>query len=190
MEFTVNLKSWNDADWKRWLGHLSGKPGIRHLEVGSYEGNSAIWMLENILTDPTARITCVDTFKGGEGLPESSENALLDRFLKNTEPWTEKIVVLEGESSSQLRDIRLEYQFDSAYIDGSHVAANVLTDCVLVWMLLKPGAILILDDYEWPIDPNPDNRPKPAINAFLSVFAGQYQLIDKSYQVVLKKGTP
>lgn len=32
------------------------------LEIGSYEGRSAVWFLENILTHPTARIVCVDLF--------------------------------------------------------------------------------------------------------------------------------
>ena len=37
--------------------------------------------------------------------------------------------------------------FDLIYIDASHYAPDVLSDAVLAFKLLKPGGILIFDDY-------------------------------------------
>ena len=36
--------------WEKILAPLKGKQGIHYLEIGVFEGRSAIWMLENILT--------------------------------------------------------------------------------------------------------------------------------------------
>jgi hypothetical protein len=57
--FSQDWTSENTSMWNQMLGALKGKPNIRALEVGSFEGRSALWFLENILTDPTSSITCV-----------------------------------------------------------------------------------------------------------------------------------
>jgi hypothetical protein len=43
---TRNIESWRDM-----LYSLAGKPNILALEVGTFEGRSAVWLLENILTE-------------------------------------------------------------------------------------------------------------------------------------------
>jgi predicted O-methyltransferase YrrM len=59
---TERWKTWEGGREKlfeRLLAPYRGQPA-KFLEIGSYEGASAIWMLKNILTHPDARITCVD----------------------------------------------------------------------------------------------------------------------------------
>ena len=51
-------------EWTETLAEYKAKPNVSFLEIGSFEGRSAIWLLENILTDPTAHLTCVDTWHG------------------------------------------------------------------------------------------------------------------------------
>ena len=77
--------------------------------------------------------------------------------------------------------------FDFAYIDASHEAADVLADAVLTWPLLKPGGLLGFDDYEWHLNPDPEQRPGPGIDAFLSALRGRYDLVHKGYQVWIRK---
>ena len=36
---------------------------------------------------------------------------------------------------------------DLIYIDGSHLAKDVLSDAILSWKLLKPSGVMIFDDY-------------------------------------------
>ena len=50
--------------WEKMLRPFKGKPDIHYLEVGVYEGRSAIWMLENILTHPSSTLTGIDIFPG------------------------------------------------------------------------------------------------------------------------------
>ncbi len=55
--------------WEEHLAPFKGKTGVAALEVGSYEGRSAVWLLENILTAPDALITCVDPLWGAGDEP-------------------------------------------------------------------------------------------------------------------------
>jgi hypothetical protein len=62
--FSTDWVSFHVDLWRRTFGHLAGRPGMAILEVGCFEGRATVWMLKTLLTDPSARITCVDTFAG------------------------------------------------------------------------------------------------------------------------------
>jgi hypothetical protein len=85
-----------------------------------------------------------------------------------------------------LRSLPLDH-YDFAYIDGSHIAPDVLEDAVLAFRLLKPGARMILDDYQWNLHEDETLRPKLAIDAFLSVFRRRCEVLHGSYQVIVRK---
>jgi cephalosporin hydroxylase len=65
-------------------------------------------------------------------------------------------------------------RYDFIYIDGSHLAKDVLTDAVLAWQILEPGGYLAFDDYTWTEKPrqeaNPLDNPRLAIDAFYTIF--------------------
>jgi hypothetical protein len=79
---------------------------------------------------------------------------------------------------------------DVVYVDADHNAHSALMDGALSWKLLKPGGILIFDDYEWS---NKDSLhpwkipPKPGIDAFLTCWAPQLELLHKGWQVIVQK---
>jgi len=50
--------------WEKYLSVYKGKEDLSFLEIGSFEGRSAVWLLETILTDDTAKLTCIDPFHG------------------------------------------------------------------------------------------------------------------------------
>lgn len=78
--------------------------------------------------------------------------------------------------------------FDFVYVDGLHIAKDVLADAVLAWDKLKKNGILIFDDYEWKKYPQTSNlHPKMAIDAFLKIYKDEFELIGKNYQICLKK---
>jgi predicted O-methyltransferase YrrM len=107
------------CEWENHLKELKGKPNIHALEIGSYEGLSAIWQLESILTDPTSTITCIDIF---------DDKVIEDRFDRNIEATgvANKVKKLKGSSEIMLRRLNLE-QYDYVYIDGSHMPKWVLS---------------------------------------------------------------
>ena len=175
--------------WRQWQQHLAPFIGkeCRGLEIGSWEGRSAIWFLDNVLTHPAARMVCADTWRAGsDGLPAFEGDTLLDRFTANLGPERmAKVQVLRGASADTLSTLRAaKAQFDWFYIDGSHRCADVLRDSVACWDMATPGAVIMWDDYGWAV--NPTDRPGPAIDAFLGCFAGRYEVLQKAYQVMVK----
>lgn len=165
--------------WTRLLANFAGRPGIEVLEIGSFEGRSAIWLLENILTHPTARITCIDPFR----LPWKEM-----RFNYNMRASGKgaQLTKRKGASQDVLHELR-GGAYDIIYIDGSHRAGDVMLDTLLCWRLLKPEGVLIFDDYPLQREKPVSRRPGLAIDVFLELFAGQYELLHKEYQVAVRK---
>jgi len=60
--FTTDYVTVNTERWAALLAPYRGRPDARFLEIGSYEGRSAVWFLEHILTGPGATLTCIDLF--------------------------------------------------------------------------------------------------------------------------------
>jgi predicted O-methyltransferase YrrM len=180
-EFTTDWVSREVNLWTEQLKHLKEKPNIHALEIGSFEGRSAIWFLENILIHPTSSITCVDIF--------DEQYAYEEKFDRNIEAsgFAKKARKIKGASHKVLRELEWN-SYDFIYVDGSHVAKDVLLDAVLSWDLLKVGGTIIFDDYQWEVDRYPPwRRPKIAIDAFMQVFQPYIQVLHKNYQVVLRK---
>ncbi len=196
-QFVADWFSVHIPSWERHFAVFAGKPNIHALEIGSWEGRSACWLLQNILTDPSSRITCVDAFPTqNEYLDEISKRfchlpadfCVEECFDANIEAvgGAKKTSKRKGESCRVLRTLPFD-SFDLIYIDGSHMASNVLTDAVLSWDLLHVHGLLVFDDYNWSIDRNPIHAPRAAIDAFLSVFAEQYAVLEHGAQVILRK---
>jgi predicted O-methyltransferase YrrM len=165
--------------WTSVLGHLTGRQNVFFLEIGSYEGRSAVWLLGNILTHETARIDCVDPFY---------DPAYTARFHHNikTALGQTKVRAITGKSQDVLRRLSADH-YDAIYVDGSHAASDVLEDAVLAFRLLKHGGVMIFDDYGWNLHLDPLWVPKMAIDAFLAVYQNQYELLAKAYQVCIRK---
>ena len=165
------------------------------LEVGSFEGRSACWMLEHLLGHPDSRLYCVDTFEGSEEFAPELREGLLERFTHNVRQTGrgEKVQALVGRSDDVLVGLIGEgVRADLAYVDGSHRAAEVLTDAVLCWKLLKPGGVMVFDDHLWRCRLGPDDlllHPKLAVDGFVNAFFDRVDLLDLpgNAQVAVRK---
>ncbi len=176
--FTADYVSPRTQLWMKYAEGFKGKENVTLLEIGSFEGRSCIWFLENILTHPTSSITCVDVFSG-------NWEYLFDHNIRIS-GLRDKVKKMKGTSGSVLPNLR-EDSFDIIYVDGSHEAANVLMDAVAGWLLLKPGGIMIFDDYEWEPEKPPERRPKIAVDLFLKVVRNRMGVLHKGYQVIICK---
>jgi hypothetical protein len=76
MVFTVDWFTGYINGWKS-LFDITGYPH-NVLEIGSFEGRSACWILEN--TD--ANVTCVDTWEGSDEHSDDHKIGLFGRFQK------------------------------------------------------------------------------------------------------------
>ena len=193
--FIYDYFSQNIGQWSKDLARFTAQPNLAFLEIGSFEGRSACWLLQNILTDDSSRMTCIDIFD-----QERSQGAFdttgLDSNLMSTEDRfdyniqqtgaSHRVEKLKGNSHELLRSLPRSH-YDFIYVDASHIAKDVLEDGVLAWPLLKTAGLLTFDDYEWRDEPDPLRCPKIAIDAFLQVYDGHYRIVHKSYQVTLEK---
>lgn len=167
-------------------GHVGAAPAI--LEIGSFEGASTVWMLENAFGDGSAgRMCCIDTWQGGEEHDHSAMPLVEARFDHNVALARRRFAPgvrfekLKGTSQAELAALLARDRagsFDLAYIDGSHQAPDVLGDLVMCFPLLKVGGVFACDDYHWREHPDPLHQPKMGIDAFCAVFAHKLRMLD------------
>jgi predicted O-methyltransferase YrrM len=186
--FTMKTPAWRD----HVIPHFQRKDGSpvhclpRWLEVGSYEGKSALWTLENVLAGKGS-VTCIDFFDDDLSYISLWATAGYEkRFDENTAKEREEgtIVKLKGDTRNLLPDlIRQESRFHGAYIDGAHEEEMVWHDLTLTWSMLYPGAILVCDDYGF------KDRPgaKMAIDRFLNVPRISAKVLFTDFQIIMQK---
>jgi predicted O-methyltransferase YrrM len=164
------------------------------IEIGSFEGASAVWMLENLMRHRESRLYCLDTFAGGIEHSSKEVEGLEQRFNHNigVSGKGAQVEVLKGRSVEGLVKLLTRGTMaDFIYIDGSHMAADVMADAVLSWELLRPGGLMVFDDYLWPVfQDQPLKNPKFAIDAFVNCHLDQIRFIasrQRSQFCLLKK---
>lgn len=196
-QYTKDWFNWAPEVWQQLIPHLPERTedGRNFLEIGSFEGRSAVWIAENMMQKGDT-LTCIDTWEGGEEHSEEDMDTVYGRFTHNMQLLQTKqavgLSVCMGTSTQELAHWLMEepdqYQhFDFIYIDGSHVAKDVLTDACMAWPLLKPKGMMVFDDYMWGNPRDILHRPKPAIDAFCNLFAEEAEIIHVGYQLVVRK---
>jgi hypothetical protein len=132
------------------------------LEVGSYEGESALAWARAIASCCLAggSVTCVDPWEpylGGESgehyrkMDEDlASGEVFKRFLRNIQaaPPTVEIVAWRGSLRAALEAARLLERFSVVYLDGSHSFDRVREDIALAKGLVRVGGMLCGDDLE------------------------------------------
>ena len=190
-KFTHDWFSGNIAVWSVLLDKLKGKENLNFLEIGSYEGRATSWLLDNILTHPSSKIACIDTFEGGYEHKELNVDFtnVLEVFKNNILYKKEQVNILQGKSFDQLLHLQQkQLEYDFIYVDGSHEAKHVLQDAILSFELLKVGGIMIFDDYLWgDFTNNPSMTPKIAIECFAKSYEKQIDILHAQYQVAILK---
>ena len=136
--FSSNIPKWEEV-FKKF-----DRESWKCLEIGSYQGKSCVWMLDNIpnLTD----ITCIDTFEGSPEHSNEQRANLYEMFKNNIKGYEDKVIIKKGYSNDIMQDLTDDYDF--IYIDGSHEKHHVLLDGILAFDRLKPGGIMIFDDFQ------------------------------------------
>lgn len=164
------------------------------LEIGSFEGRSTVWILENLVRHRGDSVVCIDPFTGSPEHAAHQTEDLFDRFRWNIGETGKQahVRVLRTLSHDGLPRLLTEgYRCDFAYVDGSHRAADVLLDLCLTWGLLNLGGVCICDDFLWqpPAGGGPLAAPKIAIDAFTTVFSDQIKVVraPQNYQVAFVK---
>jgi len=191
-EFTEDWFSENNPEkvvyqFDEFLSEFKDKPST-FLEIGSFEGMSTIWMLENILTNKESRLFCIDAWAEWTG-------GAFVRFIENINKsgFKNKVDIIKGDSSTYLSIFPDNY-FDFIYIDGNHDEKAVIKDAISSFRIIKKGGIITFDDYllgiRYPDSPGSkamNGSTKRAIDYFLDVFQNEIEVIHKDYQVWIRK---
>lgn len=187
--FTTDWFSGNIPDIRNTLNQFCTAKNANILEIGSWEGRSTLWFLENV---PNSTITCVDSFEGGsehQGMPELAD--VEKRFMHNITPYRNRITVAKGKSNEMLFIVGNPQTFDIIYVDGSHASWDALTDIVISFQLLKVGGIMLIDDYMggyiWDPEKIYSTSPKPAVDAFIDIMSPHIRILHKEYQVHIQR---
>ena len=154
------------------------------LEIGSFEGMSTCWILQNMLSYD-GELVCVDTFDGGDeyaGINLSDLRTTFDSNVEEAADENQSIEVLAKTSWEALSElVYLDFTFDFIYLDGSHQTPEVLLDACLAFKLLEPKGIMLFDDYDGGAGVG------AAVDAFLKAYKGQYKVVLKNYQLAIQK---
>lgn len=153
---------------------LEKENGINILELGTYEGRSAFYMLDNYCIHKDSKITTID-FRKMENLEYNIKLRDSEKFIFINDNFHNVIPKLMVNNN----------KYDLIYIDGGKDSRITIFQIVNCWELLNKDGILYLDDYEW--GKNEVIRPKEAIDFFLNTFKENYKIIFKNYQVALIK---
>ena len=173
----------------------------RILEIGSFEGASACYLIEKLASSKEIELHCVDTWEGGVEHSSINMSDVEKRFHYNTKLAISKvknsvqITTHKGFSYVALSKLIAEGRqgyFDFIYVDGSHQAPDVLCDAVLSFGLLKRNGVIAFDDYLWeeslPYGTDPIRCPKPAIDAFTNIYCRKIRVLSAPlYQLYVQK---
>ena len=184
--FTVNTFTGRIPTWTKLLNEFKGKPGIHYLEIGAFEGRSALWALENILTHPTSRLTIIDAFV------ENNHKTFVSNV--NLSGEASKFTILSGFSTQKIREVPFN-SIDLAYIDGSGKGIVMLSDLVNTWNLMKVGGVIICSRFSLnerlrrvlSLQPG-DPGPHEAIDTFLKLYNPYITVLEfQEHQVFVRK---
>jgi FkbM family methyltransferase len=152
------------------------------LEVGAFEGITTRYICENLLNED-GRVNVVDPLTD-EYIEGDTEHPYFrnqyQRFLGNTRGLN--LNLYRGKSKVELPKLNA-LRHDLCYVDGDHTEESVYFDLSWCFAITKVGGYIMADDYEW------RKETKAGIDKFLTEFYGSFELVEKGYQVMIRKTT-
>lgn len=147
------------------------------------------YICDNLLNEG-GRVICIDPLEDNYYVDNLSDkdkemnNELsffkgqYERFLSNTKG--KPVNLIRKKSKDAYEDVK-DLRFEFIYIDGDHRKEGVYHDCTKYIYCMKVGGYMLIDDYEW------REETKEGVDLFLKEAEGQYELMFKNYQVLIKK---
>jgi hypothetical protein len=198
MKFSVDWTTHHQKNFEFALSCLPQDQALTVLEIGCYEGRTTKFFADRVLQDTQSHMHTVDPHVK----PAFFENL-------HQEIETKKLTHHSQSSFEALLGFTNQNQkFDLIYLDGSHLAKNLLSDLALAFPLLKTNGLLLIDDYQWDHPTYLVNafdlekhglkienyflwanyfRPYMAVEAFLNAHSLDIELLLKNYQVLVRK---
>ena len=152
------------------------------LEIGSFEGRSAIFFLNYFVG---SQITCVDTWAGSHEQANISMSQVEKNFDKNLEKYSSRVKKIKNNSDSFFEKNNEKY--DLIFIDGYHHRDQVMKDAINALNHSRPGSYILFDDYTYRYGGHKKGEnPINAINKFLFENKNQIKIIYIDSQILIK----
>lgn len=169
------------------LAPLAGPSGLRVLQIGAYTGDASVWLLDNFLTGDDCWLIDVDTWEGSQGEAAHDNldwGAVHGHYLERMRG--RPVMSLKMTSDEYFAKYSPIEFFDMVYVDGDHTRDQVAKDAENAHRAVKPGGLLVFDDYGWKGHER-GNNPRDAIDAFMAAHRDEYITVHRRYQVWLRK---
>ena len=181
-KYQFNYDDWFSDNMNVWEYYLKNLKEIKYLEIGSFEGRSAVFVGE---LNNVKEVTCVDTFEGGD----EHNNINFDLVYKNCSKNLKKLNIsynLIKNSSHNFFQIN-DNKFNVIYIDGSHFYKDVKKDFINSMSCLVEGGILICDDFFWFFYEKKKDNPIGAILECYENYKKNLEILFVNNQIIFKK---
>lgn len=186
------LHKWNIIEQ-----HIDINSKLTCLEIGSHEGQSAMYFLKNILINPLSKLICVDPFyKSSWSRTDATVINYEDIFnlnISNNDKNKQINKYIGTNKEFYNSDLFKNTMIDIVYIDDNHTYESTTLNINNIYPKLSKGGIMIFDDYDGDYcDPNDKNAGhhwtdpvKKAVDEFIT--DDNVDIIFKEYQIILKK---
>ncbi len=177
--FTQDIFSYRIPIWETYLQPRIESKAIAALEVGCYQGMSACWLLDKILTHPDSQLTCIE---------ETFERKLTENIAKTKVDF--KVTYLSGDVSQSLASLTSNSLDLIELQDKYKLSERVEQNTALAWKLLKVGGLMVFNDYGWTNPAYPEQNPQLGIDRFLNSIADRWELVhqaSQAYQLIVGK---
>ena len=154
------------------------------LEIGSYEGRSAIFFAD-IFRD--SKISCVDTWSGSDEHENINFKSIEDNFDQNVKFLIDNKSLTKFKMTSDNFFNQNNAKFDFVYVDGDHSRDQVLKDIINSWSVLNSNGFLLVDDYMWWFYKDLKNNPAYPVNKFIKEYSNQIKKMTIWHQVLIQK---
>ena len=154
------------------------------LEIGSYEGRSAIFFLNNFIY---SNIHCIDTWSGSDEHDNFDFSVIEKNFDSNTSTFQSNNRLKKFKMNSNEFFLSNSKKYDLIFVDGDHSSDQVKIDIDNSWKILNKGGYLILDDYMWWFYKDLKKNPSSSLNSFIINHISEISSLKIWHQVIIKK---
>ena len=170
---------------KYYLDNCVFPSKIDVLEIGSYEGKSAIFFMKYF---NKINLICVDTWLGTDEQMDVKIDfkKIENNFDYNIKGYKNNITKYKDTSDNFFK-LNTDKNFDFIFIDGYHKYETLLSDAQSAFKLLNKGGFILFDDLDWFYYKDIKLNPIYAINSFLLNKKKSVEIIFAHNQLLIKK---
>jgi hypothetical protein len=184
-KYQFNYNDWFSNKINIWKNYLIPLKEIKYLEIGSFEGRSAVFVgeLSNV-----KEVTCVDPFKSYNEINNKDFDLVYKNCSENLKKLNKAYNLIKDTSHNFFQ--KNNKKFNVIYIDGSHLYDDLKKDFINSMNCLDDGGILICDDFLWFFYEKIEQNPIGAILECYENYKKDLEILFINHQIIFKKTKP